>query len=115
MPLRFLFNDKFTTQTDGGVTVYYISPGKGKVTAFKPGFRMFVGDVMRRTPLYKSQSCFRCFSGDDFQGDNQAPCADARLDTEGFPTSSCSGIRSNVLYPTYVTPPFTLIIPLLLH
>ena len=33
---RFLFNDKFTTQTSGGVTVYYISPGKGKVTAFKP-------------------------------------------------------------------------------
>ena len=34
--VRFLFNDKFTTQTAGGVTVYYISPGKGKVTAFKP-------------------------------------------------------------------------------
>lgn len=33
---RYLFNDRFTTQTSGGVTVYYISPGKGKVTAFKP-------------------------------------------------------------------------------
>jgi hypothetical protein len=33
---RFLFNDKFTTQTSGGVTVYYISPKKGEVTAFKP-------------------------------------------------------------------------------
>lgn len=36
VPNRFLFNDRFTTQTKGGVTVYYISPGKGKVTAFKP-------------------------------------------------------------------------------
>jgi hypothetical protein len=36
IPNRFLFNDKFTTQTAGGFTVYYISPGKGKVTAFKP-------------------------------------------------------------------------------
>jgi hypothetical protein len=36
VPNRFLFNDRFTTQTSGGVTVYYISPGKGKVTAFKP-------------------------------------------------------------------------------
>jgi len=34
--IRFLFNDRFTTQTAGGITVYYISPGKGKVTAFKP-------------------------------------------------------------------------------
>lgn len=33
---RFLFNDRFTTQTDGGVTVYYISPGPGEVTAFQP-------------------------------------------------------------------------------
>ena len=35
-PARFLFNDRFTTQTAGGITVYYISPGKGQVTAFKP-------------------------------------------------------------------------------
>jgi hypothetical protein len=33
---RLLFNDKFTTQTSGGFVVYYVSPGKGKVTAFKP-------------------------------------------------------------------------------
>ena len=38
IPNRFLFNDRFTTQTSGGVTVYYISPGAGKVTAFKPVF-----------------------------------------------------------------------------
>ncbi|KAL1843966.1 hypothetical protein VTJ49DRAFT_6370 [Mycothermus thermophilus] len=101
VPNRFLFNDRFTTQTDGGVTVYYISPGRGQVTAFKPGFRMFVGDVARRTPLYKSQSCFRCFSGPNFGGDDLAPCSDNRRDFEGFPPQPCpGGIRSNVLYPT---------------
>ncbi|KAK0113384.1 hypothetical protein ONS96_014250 [Cadophora gregata f. sp. sojae] len=101
MPNRFLFNDRFTTQTSGGVTVYYISPSKGKVTAFKPGFRMFVGDPLRRQKKYKSQSCFRCYSGPDFGGDNAAPCSDAKLDTEGFPTGPClGGIRSNILYPT---------------
>lgn len=31
-----LFNDKYTGKTKGGFVVYYVSPGKGKVTAFKP-------------------------------------------------------------------------------
>ncbi|KAG7293471.1 hypothetical protein NEMBOFW57_003522 [Staphylotrichum longicolle] len=96
IPNRFLFNDRFTTQTSGGVTVYYISPGKGKVTAFKPGFRMFVGDVARRTPLYKTQSCFRCFSGPNFGGDDAAPAPTAGATLRPCP----GGIRSNVLYPT---------------
>jgi hypothetical protein len=62
---------------------------------------MFVGDVARRTPLYKSQSCFRCFSGPNFGGDDMAPCSDTRRDFEGFPPQPCpGGIRSNVLYPT---------------
>ncbi|KAF2447246.1 hypothetical protein P171DRAFT_483295 [Karstenula rhodostoma CBS 690.94] len=101
VPNRFLFNDKFTTQTDGGVTVYYIAPKKGVVTAFKPGFRMLVGDPMRRTKKYKMQSCFRCYSGANFGGDNAAPCSDAKLDFEGFPPQPCpGGIRSNILYPT---------------
>lgn len=78
---------------------YYISPGPGEVTAFQPvsprfpgtevdccspfcskGFRMFVGDVLRREPLYKSQSCFCCFNGPDFGGDDMAPCSDPTLD-----------------------------------
>jgi len=33
---RLLFNDRFTTKTTGGFVVYYVSPGKGQVTAFKP-------------------------------------------------------------------------------
>jgi hypothetical protein len=101
VPNRYLFNDRFTTQTSGGITVYYISPGKGQVTAFKPGFRMLVGDPMRRKPLYKMQSCFRCYSGPNFGGDDMAPCSDSKLDFEGFPPQPCKGgIRSNILYPT---------------
>jgi len=65
---------------------------------------MFVGDPLRKSKLYKMQSCFRCYSGPNFGGDNAAPCADSRLDFEGFPPAPClGGIRSNVLYPTYVT------------
>jgi hypothetical protein len=44
VPNRLLFNDKFTTQTKGGMVVYYIAPKKKTVTAFKP-----VG-----TPLFPS-------------------------------------------------------------
>lgn len=82
--------------------MYYVSPGKGKTTAFKPGFRMLVGDATNRVSKnMKMQTCFRCYSGPNFGGDNAAPCADAKLDTEGFPKNPCpGGIRSNILYPT---------------
>ena len=64
---------------------------------------MFIGDVARRTPLYKAQSCFRCYSGPNFGGDDAAPCTDRRLDFEGFPNIPCKGgIRSNILYKTSV-------------
>ncbi|PVH79026.1 hypothetical protein DL98DRAFT_549841 [Cadophora sp. DSE1049] len=104
VPNRELFNDKFTTQTSGGFVVYYVSDGKNKVTAFKPGFRMLVGDATQREKIgsgRKSQSCFRCYTGPNFGGDNAAPCQDAKLDTETLPTGACKGgIRSNILYPT---------------
>ncbi|KAF2203035.1 hypothetical protein GQ43DRAFT_390963 [Delitschia confertaspora ATCC 74209] len=102
VPNRELFNDKYTTGTKGGFVVYYVSPGKNQVTAFKPGFRMLVGDAMNREKKnLKTQTCFRCYNAKNFGGDNAAPCADANLDTEGFPTKPCpGGIRSNILYPT---------------
>ncbi|KAM7192342.1 protein of unknown function (DUF1996) domain containing protein [Naviculisporaceae sp. PSN 640] len=103
IPNRLLFNDRFTTETDGGFVVYYVSPGQNGVTPFRPGFRMLVGDANQRQKIgngKKSQSCFRCYSGPNWRGDDAAPCADARLDTEHFPTQPCSGIRSNILYPT---------------
>ncbi|KAL5446299.1 hypothetical protein PMIN06_007838 [Paraphaeosphaeria minitans] len=102
VPNRDLFNDKYTGKTKGGFVVYYVSPGKAKVTAFKPGFRMLVGDANNRvTKNLKTQTCFRCYTGPNFGGDNAAPCQDAKLDTEGLPTAACpGGIRSNILYPT---------------
>ena len=68
---------------------------------------MLVGDATKREKLgdgLKSQTCFRCYTGPDFGGDNSAPCADAKLDTEAFPAGPCHGIRSNILYPTCVPP-----------
>jgi hypothetical protein len=84
---------------------------------------MLVGDASQRAKVgngKKSQSCFRCYTGPNYGGDNAAPCQDAkcvplaldfagslltdvsRLDTENFPAAACpGGIRSNVLYPTY--------------
>lgn len=102
VPNRELFNDKYTGKTTGGFVVYYVSGGKNQVTAFKPGFRMLVGDPNNRVSKnLKSQTCFRCYSAPNFGGDNAAPCQDAKLDTEGFPTKPCpGGIRSNILYPT---------------
>ncbi len=35
-PNSLQFNDKFSTQTNGGVLVYYVSAQPGKITAFKP-------------------------------------------------------------------------------
>jgi hypothetical protein len=34
----------------GGITVYYTPGSNGKVTAFKPGFRMLVGDAGLQAP-----------------------------------------------------------------
>ena len=100
---RDLFGDTYTRRTNGGFVVYYVGV-KGKMQAFKPGFRMLVGDANQRTKIgngLKSQTCFRCYTGPNHQGDNAAPCADARLDTEALPVGACpGGIRSNILYPT---------------
>jgi hypothetical protein len=64
---------------------------------------MLVGDPMNRQKKYKMQSCFRCYSGPNFGGDDRAPCSDPKLDFETFPPQPCpGGIRSNILYPTYV-------------
>jgi len=97
------FSDNFSTQIGGGILIYYVSAAPGKVTAFKPGFRMLVGDPTRRTALAngKMQNCYRCYTGPNFGGDNAAPCADAKLDTAGLPKDVCKGgIRSNILFPT---------------
>jgi hypothetical protein len=43
---------------------------------------MLTGDASQRAKIgsgKKSQSCYRCYTGPNHQGDNAAPCADARL------------------------------------
>ncbi|OIW27114.1 hypothetical protein CONLIGDRAFT_707998 [Coniochaeta ligniaria NRRL 30616] len=98
------FNDKFSNQIGGGVLVYYVSAQPGKITAFKPGFRMLVGDPMERSrtgTTLKRQNCYRCYTGPNFGGDTSAPCQDAKIDTESLPPKPCAGgIRSNIHFPT---------------
>ncbi|KAI1651705.1 uncharacterized protein F4817DRAFT_355745 [Daldinia loculata] len=64
-------------KADGGLTVYYIPPydGKTNVTAFKPGFRMLVGDPMlRQAEGQQRQICHRCFSTINQVPFGGAPC-----------------------------------------
>ncbi|KAK0621703.1 hypothetical protein B0T17DRAFT_591537 [Bombardia bombarda] len=82
-------------RADGGITVYYIPPydGRTKVTAFKPGFRMLVGDAgLRSAKGMQRQLCHRC-------SDNGAPCTGT--DTVTLPKAFCAnGIRTTITFPT---------------
>ncbi|KAI0914031.1 hypothetical protein F4823DRAFT_558344 [Ustulina deusta] len=72
-------------KADGGITVYYIPPydGKSKVTAFKPGFRMLVGDpTLRSGGNQQRQLCHRCFT------------------TNSRRTVCQGGIRTTIAFPT---------------
>ncbi|KAK3291175.1 uncharacterized protein B0H64DRAFT_330884 [Chaetomium fimeti] len=87
-------------RADGGVTVYYIPhyDGKTSVTAFKPGFRMLVGDAgLREREGMQKQLCHRCLgSGYDRGG---APCTGT--DSQTLPEGFCEGgIRTTVTFPT---------------
>ncbi|KAL2279716.1 hypothetical protein FJTKL_13257 [Diaporthe vaccinii] len=87
---------------DGGITVYYIPPydGKTTVTAFKPGFRMLVGDAGLREPEgQQKQICHRCFSNMQQNPFGGAPCTGS--DTTSLPTGTCGGgIRTTITFPT---------------
>ncbi|KAH6618374.1 hypothetical protein B0J18DRAFT_493262 [Chaetomium sp. MPI-SDFR-AT-0129] len=89
-------------QGAGGVTVYYIPPydGKTTVTAFKPGFRMLVGDATLRTEEgMQKQICHRCEENIEQTPFGGAPCSGA--DTASFPTGMChGGIRTTITFPT---------------
>ncbi|KAI1386026.1 uncharacterized protein F4822DRAFT_360609 [Hypoxylon trugodes] len=90
----------------GGITVYYIPPydGKTTVTAFKPGFRMLVGDAaLRKSDGMQRQLCHRCYtseSGAGVAGDTGgAPCTGS--DTQSLPPAPCKGgIRTTITFPT---------------
>ncbi|KAK3386749.1 hypothetical protein B0H63DRAFT_430533 [Podospora didyma] len=106
LPSRVFFpGDNASVVTQGGLIAYYVSPGQNMVKAFQPGFRMFFGDpTLRSPPAGKwdlgNQTCFRCYTGPDFGGDEFAPCQDPRVDTMYLPNKKCYGIRSNILFPT---------------
>ncbi|KAK3693141.1 hypothetical protein B0T22DRAFT_34311 [Podospora appendiculata] len=86
----------------GGITVYYIPPydGKTKVTAFKPGFRMLVGDPNLRTKKsMQKQICHRCEENVEQSPFGGAPCTGE--DTAAFPSKPCpGGIRTTITFPT---------------
>jgi hypothetical protein len=90
----------------GGITVYYIPPydGKTNVTAFKPGFRMLVGDAERETEQgMQRQLCHRCYKTPENAGvaglSGGPPCTGN--DTKSFPTEMCyGGIRTTITFPT---------------
>ncbi|KXX78390.1 hypothetical protein MMYC01_206020 [Madurella mycetomatis] len=87
-------------RNDGGVTVYYIPPydGKTTVTAFKPGFRMLVGDAALNTSRgMERQLCHRCLGAGYDRGG--APCTGS--DTKELPADFCDGgIRTTITFPT---------------
>jgi hypothetical protein len=96
--------NQFLEGANGGMTVYYIQPydGRTKVTAFRKGFRMLVGDAnvrgMRNNNKEAQQSSFRCFQ-QNFGGPNAAPGMGS--DTRDLPKQPCpGGIRSNIFFPT---------------
>ncbi|KAI0120686.1 hypothetical protein BJ170DRAFT_715355 [Xylariales sp. AK1849] len=84
----------------GGMTVYYMQDQLGdyqqqsKVTAFKPGFRMFVGDVTANTLAQAEpyrQLTYTCLQ----DMNTRYP------ETKNFPTKACpAGIMVNVRFPT---------------
>lgn len=85
-----------------GVTVYYIPPydGKTKVTAFKPGFRMLVGDPMQNSQKGMQKGiCHRCVPNYQQSPFGGAPCTGQ--DTAALPKGFCAGgIRFTVIFPT---------------
>jgi hypothetical protein len=86
-------------QGNGGITVYYIpsTNSKSNVTAFKPGFRMLVGDAALQSPSTVHKVCHRCMpkSGDNTNINCGSP------DAQTLPTGMCAGgIRSIITFPT---------------
>jgi len=84
---------------NGGIIVYYI-PSTNKtstVTAFRPGFRMLVGDSSLEVPGPSRKVCHRCMpaTGDNSNINCGAP------DAQTFPNQFCvGGIRSVITFPT---------------
>jgi len=84
---------------NGGITVYYIAQQDKKlnVTAFRPGFRMLVGDAGAGSKGPDRKVCHRCMpaSGDNSNINCGSP------DAQSMPTKFCpGGIRTIITFPT---------------
>jgi hypothetical protein len=81
-------------QAEGGMTVYYSPQARGTVTAFKPGFRMLIGDAANRdkaTAQTFRQLTYTCLQ----------TLGTRTGETKDFPTRPCAaGIMANVRFPT---------------
>ncbi|KAF2707741.1 hypothetical protein K504DRAFT_458220 [Pleomassaria siparia CBS 279.74] len=95
--------NQFNDGDNAGITLYYTSGAANVTTAFKPGFRMYTGDAMRRTSENlgaQMQQYYRCFTSPNFGGSPYPPGADPKLDTDYLPNQACAGgIRSNIIFP----------------
>jgi hypothetical protein len=108
-----------TGSANGGMTVYYMQ-GEGpssfskvnrdKLTAFKKGFRMIVGDAMLRSHNTTSDEAkalsFRCFNANrqnliPMPGEVSWAGRESADDTYELPKKACAGgIRAQIYYPT---------------
>jgi hypothetical protein len=101
--------NQFTGSPNGGMTVYYIQPSNNqKVTSFSKGFRMIVGDPMRRNKTNIDANSaigraitYRCWNN-NFGSDASYPHpGTGPLDTIELPAKACpGGIRSNIFFPS---------------
>lgn len=81
-------------QANGGMTIYYIPAGKGTTTAFKPGFRMLVGNPAARTKAEADQ--YRQLTYTCLQN-----AMTRSGETKDLPTKPCpAGIMANLRFPT---------------
>ncbi|KAH6887278.1 hypothetical protein BKA70DRAFT_1203376 [Coprinopsis sp. MPI-PUGE-AT-0042] len=98
----------------GGMTVYYFQPRAPTknltLTSFAPGFRMIVGNPMRRrddldpSTTAAKATTFRCFHGTD-PGPFGSP-GNGPEDSFDLPKKMCSGgIRTNIFFPHHVAHP----------
>jgi hypothetical protein len=84
---------------EAGITVYYIPDTQNitDVSAFRPGFRMVVGDATATSLTSARKVCYRCMpeTGDHPHLNCAAP------DAQTLPTAFCpGGIRSVITFPT---------------
>lgn len=45
------------------------------------------------------QQCYRCYTEPNFRGTLASPCFDPVYDTDHFPKTKCTSIRSNIIFP----------------